>query len=178
MLRQDSAQVCAGVGRVTDCPAAMVASSVNEIRNNRPSFFKKIMSTSRAIEDPKYKPGQVWSYRHRYGEEGSTFTVLKVEDIESQGKHWETIIHIRVDNVSIKLKDGSVRTVIPHIPLPRKSVEESAIELLDPGSNKPNFNSSTWLTNLRDNEGGIITVSVAKALDIIEEALKRNPKAW
>ncbi len=152
---------------------------MNEIRNNKPSLFlKEIMSTSHVIEDPKYKPGQVWSYRHRYGEEGSTFTILKVEEIESQGKHWKIIIHIRVDNVSIKLKDGSVRTVIHHIPLPRESIEESVIELLDPDSNKPNFDSGTWLTNLSNAEGGILTVPVAKALEIIEGALNRNPKAW
>ncbi len=130
------------------------------------------------IEDPKFKPGQVWSYRHRHGDEGSTFTILTVEEIEVQGKHWKTIVHIRVDKLSIKLIDGSIRTSIPHISLPRESIEKSVIELLDPNDSNPNFNSITWFNSLRDGEGGFITAPVDKALDIIEEALNRNPRAW
>jgi hypothetical protein len=136
------------------------------------------MSTSRVIDDPKFKPGQVWRYHHRHGEDGSTLTILQVEDIESQGKLWKTIVHIRVDNIFIKLRDDTIRTSIPHIPLPRESIEESVIELIDLSSNSPSFNSIAWLDLLRDGEGGIITTPVAKTLDFIEEDLNRNPKSW
>jgi hypothetical protein len=136
------------------------------------------MTTFHTIDDPKYKPGQVWSYYHRQGEDESRLTILKVEEIRIQGRPWKTIVHIRVDNISIKSADGTIRQTIPHIPLPRESIEKSAIALIEEGDGTLNFDSISWQDNVRNGEGGIFTTSVAGVLDEIAEALSRNPKAW
>jgi hypothetical protein len=136
------------------------------------------MATLHTIDDPKYKPGQVWSYHHRQGEDKSRLTILKVEEMRIQGRLWETIVHISVDNISINSADGTIRTNIPHIPFPRESIEQSTIAVLEQGDGTLNFDSVAWRDNVRDGDGGIFTTSVARALDFIAEALSRNPKSW
>ncbi len=47
-------------------------------------------------EPVAYKPGQVWKYHTRPGEEGSTITILKVESLPKIG----TVVHVRVEDLS------------------------------------------------------------------------------
>jgi hypothetical protein len=46
-------------------------------------------------EPVAYKPGQVWKYHTRPGEEDSTITILKVESLPKIG----TVVHVRVENL-------------------------------------------------------------------------------
>jgi hypothetical protein len=53
--------------------------------------------TLRDFEDGKYRVGEVWNYATRPGDEGSTFTVLKVESSSQLG----VIVQISVDGFRV-----------------------------------------------------------------------------
>jgi hypothetical protein len=53
--------------------------------------------TPTSAEDPKFKPGQVWSYKTRPGEERSTITILRVESSPKLGM----IVHIEGVNLFV-----------------------------------------------------------------------------
>ena len=53
--------------------------------------------TLKEVQDAKYKPGQVWSYKTRPNEQKSTVTILRVDET-AQAKR---IVHIRVEHVQL-----------------------------------------------------------------------------
>ena len=55
--------------------------------------------------DAEFHEGQVWSYKPRAGESGSTITVLRVENVGKIG----VVIRVRIDGI----RSGTAR-VVPH----------------------------------------------------------------
>jgi hypothetical protein len=117
------------------------------------------------IADPKYKPGQVWRYKTRPGEDSSTVTVLR---IESSGD--KTIVHIRVDNIHLRnCLGGPEPDKFEHMPFAREALDQSVSKLLK-SVDVPEYKEgyTEWRNAWEAGKAGFYTVSVAKALDVAQ----------
>ena len=118
-----------------------------------------------AATDPKFSPGQVWSYRTRKGEESSTITVLRVETFPKVG----VIVHVRIDGITVKnCSGGPSPTSIAHAPISREALDRSVTKLLEQRRALPDYmhGYNEW----RQACGGVYTISVADVLKADEEA--------
>ncbi len=68
-----------------------------------------------------FLPGQVWQYITRKGEEGSTLTVLKIDELEN-----DAIIHVRIDKINIGDKD----CYIEHLAFSASAIEASVTDFI------------------------------------------------
>ena len=118
-----------------------------------------------AATDPKFSPGQVWSYRTRRGEESSSITVLRVESIPKVG----VIVHVRIEGIRLNnCSDGPSPTSIGHAPISREALDRSVTKLLEQRRPLPDFERgyNEW----RQACGGVYTISVADVVKADEEA--------
>ena len=117
-----------------------------------------------AATDPKFSPGQVWSYRTRKGEESSTITVLRVESLPKVG----VIVHVRISGIHLRsCSGGSSLTDIGHTPISREALDRSVTKLLEQGRALPDYEEgyNEW----RQACGGVYTISVADVVKADEE---------
>jgi hypothetical protein len=115
--------------------------------------------------DPKYKPGQVWSYKTRPGEENSTLAVLRIESAGGR-----TIVHIGVDNIRLRnCLGGPEPDKLEHMPFARGALDQSVSKLLK-SVEVPDYKEgyTEWRNAWEAGKAGFYTVSVAKALDVAQ----------
>jgi hypothetical protein len=115
--------------------------------------------------DPKFSPGQLWSYRTREGEESSTVTVLRVETLAKIG----VIVHVRIEGIHLKnCSGGASPTSIGHAPMSREALDRSVTKLLEERRALPHYQEgyNEW----RQACGGVYTISVADVIKADEEA--------
>jgi hypothetical protein len=118
-------------------------------------------ATPRSIVDSTYRPGQIWSYKTRPGEEPSTVTILRVETLPKVG----IIVHVRIDGVRFKnCTGGPAPNTIEHAPFTKIAMDKSVTHQLQIASELPDFETgySDWLAHC----GGVYTVSVAEMVDV------------
>lgn len=113
----------------------------------------------------RFAAGQRWAYQTRAGEESSTLTILKVEDLPKLGP----IVHIAVDGLKLKTT-GGVQTRIGHMPFSRAALDGSVTRLLAEKVALPDFAEgySSW----KEAHGGVFTISVAAAIDSVATAAR------
>jgi hypothetical protein len=120
------------------------------------------------MKDSKFRPGQVWQYKTRLQEEGSTLTILKVESSPKMG----TIIHIRVEKIRLRnCTGGPEPDKFEHMPFTREAIEHSVTKLLKENS-VPDFHAGydEW----RNACGGVYTITVAEAIQVGEVTFRKN----
>lgn len=119
----------------------------------------------------KYKPGQVWSYKTRPGEESSRLTILEVETHAKAG----ILVHVRVSNVKIKKPDGQI-DVIEHLPCAAESLDQSEVELVDENVEVPDFAEGykLWKEAFDKGQAGVFAVPIAKSIEVMEQILTDN----
>jgi hypothetical protein len=120
------------------------------------------------VKDSKFRPGQVWQYKTRPGEEDSTITILKIETLPKLG----TIVHIRVEKIRLKnCTGGPEPDKFEHMPFARDAIERSVTKLVR--ENKvPDF--SDGYAQWRNACGGVYTISVAEAIGVSEENFSKS----
>ncbi|KAA6462900.1 hypothetical protein DYQ86_06060 [Acidobacteria bacterium AB60] len=119
------------------------------------------------VDDPTYKPGQVWSYKNRPGEDASTITILKVETTSKMG----TIVHVRIDKFNLEnCKGNKGDSSMDHAPFSRVAINKSVVKLLRTEKDVPDFSEgyNDWLSHC----GGIYTMPVAEALTLTNKTMK------
>ena len=119
------------------------------------------------VDDPTYKPGQVWSYKNRPGEDDSTITILKVESTPKFG----TIVHVQIQKWRLQnCKGNTGDSTMDHAPFSKAAIEKSVVKLLRTEKDVPDFSEgyNDWLSHC----GGIYTMSVADALTITNKRMK------
>lgn len=129
-------------------------------------FWSKKGAELREVNDDKFKPGQVWSCKTREGEEGSTLTILRVEEYSEKKR----IVHVRVDNIHLKnCHGGPAPETLEHMPFSRESLDESVTKSLRTGS-IPDFRDgySEWRAGWDAGKAGFYTITVARALDVAQ----------
>jgi hypothetical protein len=110
------------------------------------------------------KVGDIWAYKNRPGEDGSTLTILKIESYPKLGK----VVHIRVDGFRmINPVTGNEFNDMPHLPLQAKALERSITHRVGETADVPDFSQgyTTWRAAFDEEKAGVFKISVSKTLD-------------
>jgi hypothetical protein len=111
------------------------------------------------VTDPKFEPGQVWSYKTRPGEEGSTVTILRVEKTPKLG----TIVHVRIEGIHFRnCTGGPLPRLLEHAPFSREALEASVTVKVSSVSKVPDYAAGyqDWLSHC----GGVYTITVDRVV--------------
>jgi hypothetical protein len=139
---------------------------------NAVGFWSKRGAELREVNDDKFKPGQVWSYKTRANEEASALTILRVDEYAANKR----IVHIRVDNVHLKnCTGGPAPETFEHMPFSKESMDESVIKTLRTG-NVPDFHNgySGWRAAWDAGTAGYYAITVAQALDVAQKTFDQS----
>lgn len=120
-----------------------------------------------------YQVGQTWYYRTRPGDEGSTFTVLKVETHPELG----VIVHITVQGIRIKNPQvpNGFSGGISHMPFAEEAIDNSVLNMVSEANPLPDYQEGyeEWRTAFENGSAGIFSITVAEAVDVMENALNQ-----
>ena len=129
----------------------------------------KTCASPEPIKDSKFRPGQVWIYKNRVGEEKSFLTILTVESLPQLG----TIVHIRVDKIRLwNCTGGPEPDNFQHMPFTREAIERSVTKLQKESSDIPDHQAGydEW----RGACGGVYTITVAEAVSAGEATFRKG----
>jgi len=76
------------------------------------------------VWDPRFSPGQRWSYRNRPEDKGSILTIYKIDDVPGIG----LVVHISVDGISFDPEHRDMR--VESFAIRRDSLDASALNML------------------------------------------------
>lgn len=120
-----------------------------------------------------FKPGQVWTYSTRSGEEGSRIVVCQVETDTKIGE----IVHISVNGLRIKNKHapGGFGSEIGHMPYEGEALRKTVLALESSNGVIPEFESGyqEWKAAFDSGQAGVWTASVSEAIAGMESALNQ-----
>ncbi len=121
-----------------------------------------------------FKPGQVWAYKTRLGEEKSLLTVVKVDSDPRMGN----IVSVYLDGLQLMDTSGNstYRTVIPHMAFAENTLKESVTRLIKAGADLPNYEEGyqAWLSEFNSGGGSVFVVPVSKAIGTEEDLLNKS----
>ena len=127
----------------------------------------------RTAINPTYQVGQVWAYKTRQYETGSTITILKTEMEDQQGN----IIHIQVRGVRMKNPHHKlgITSLISHLPCSEEAIYESVTHVLQQESILPDFDEGyqEWRKAFDAGQAGIWGIPIAKMIDAMESVLNQ-----
>jgi hypothetical protein len=84
---------------------------------------------TRNVWDPRFTPGQKWSYRSRPVDAGSTLTITKIDDVPGIG----VVVHVDVDHVDffdVPPRARGNNTGTQSLAIRRDSLDASVLEML------------------------------------------------
>lgn len=124
-----------------------------------------------AAEDPRFRPGQVWRYRTRPGEERSRLIVCRTDS----GPQFGTFVHVQVEGVELRNPVGSkLSTTVDHVPLAREALDPSVTEIQRTDGTCKNFGVAyeKWRREFLSPRGraGVFTASVAETIELLDKA--------
>ena len=109
----------------------------------------------------------------RRDEKDSYFVIVKIDANEKLGN----IIHIALRNLKIKNPNSpdGFTSGANHLPFSEKSINESAVKLLNEKVELPDFEEgyAMWKEAFNNHRAGIYTVSIAKAVEVMEKGLNQ-----
>ena len=125
-------------------------------------------------EAAQFFTGQVWTYKNRIGEDGSTVLINKVESHPKLGK----IFHVSIFGVKVKNSKlaGGISTDLPHFPVSEETLNKSVVKLIGKKAPNPEYldGYNVWKEAFDNGEAGIFTITLAEIVGVIEESI--NPK--
>lgn len=115
-----------------------------------------------------FRPGQVWAYQTRPGEDSSTVTILRVEEAPKLG----VIVHVAVEGVRVPSPTpGQFVTRLVHLPFAKAAIERSVTRKLRDDAPVPSFDEGyqQWRAAFDTGSGGIFTITIAEAVDVVSQ---------
>src|SRR6266404_426854 len=128
-------------------------------------------TTLQDATDAKFKPGDVWEYTTREGEERSTLTILKVDNSPELG----VIVHIGVEKIKLaNCRGGPSPESVPHMPFARKALDDSVTKKIASNRPLPNFREGyeEWKEAYSKKKAGIYIVGVSSAVGVAEKTYR------
>jgi len=121
-----------------------------------------------------FRPGQVWRYATRPGEEQSRLIVLRVDLEPNLGE----IIHIAITGVRLTPSNDDLApmTAIGHVAVARAALEASRLSLEPENPEVPEFQNDTWRAAFDAGSAGVFSVPVAEIVEAMEATI-RDPKS-
>lgn len=120
-----------------------------------------------------FQVGQVWSYETRAQEPNSRLQILKIDAISST----EKFIHIAVVDLKIATSEvGKFVDRIGHLPMSEEALRKSVVKLVSKKEPLPDFQEgyAMWREAFDAGKAGAFTVSVAEAVQFVEETYRQN----
>jgi hypothetical protein len=120
-----------------------------------------------------FQVGQVWSYETREQEPNSTLQILKIDMISET----EKFIHIAVVDLKIaSSEEGKFVDRIGHLPMSETALRKSVVKLISKNESLPDFHEGygMWREAFDAGKAGVFEVSVAEAVQFVEESYKQN----
>jgi hypothetical protein len=128
---------------------------------------------AQAIE---FKPGQIWAYQTRPGEEASKLYLARID----RGLGSRALFHLYIDGLQLKNPkfSGGVQDHLVHLPISREALEASVTELLQSDAVMPDISEgyALWLLSFEQGQAGVFTIPVAQAIQHIEGAFNAPPQ--
>lgn len=118
----------------------------------------------------RYAAGQVWTYHHRPGEDGSRLTVLRVE---TEPGH-DPFVHVAVGGLAVRAPQAPAGVVreMGHLPFSADAIDRSVLELVETGPEPPAGDGYTaWRAAFDRGEAGVFTVPVGEVIAMLEQSL-------
>lgn len=120
-----------------------------------------------------FAEGQVWFYKTRTGEEGSTVLINKIESDPRLGP----IFHISIAGVKVKnpRSPSGVTTELPHSPVSKKTLDDSVTKLVAKSTPNPQYleGYKEWKSAFDNGGAGIFTIPVQEIVGVIEKAVNQ-----
>lgn len=121
----------------------------------------------------KYRVGQVWKFKPRPGEDGSTLTVVRVESSKDRG----VIVHVSVEGVHIKnpRAPGGFSDTLQHAPFSEEAIARSVTTLVGETKTLPSHEEGyrQWRKAFDAGKAGVFSITVAEAVGFMESAINR-----
>ncbi len=130
-------------------------------------FLPTVMAV--ADDKPEFAPNQEWSYHTRPQDAGSTIVIGLVQDHPKMGR----VVHITVRRVNVRTAQLTM-TEIGHLPISEAALAASVIELK--GVIDAPQSVASGIKEWERAKGGVFTISIAQAVDYVEQALSGTPK--
>jgi hypothetical protein len=123
----------------------------------------------------EFKPGQIWSYQTRAGEEASKLYLARID----RGLGSRAIFHLYLDGLQLKNPKfpGGVQDRLVHLPISREALEASVTQLLQSDAAMPDISEgyALWLLSFEQGQAGVFTIPVSQAIQHIENAFNAPP---
>ncbi len=123
----------------------------------------------------EFKPGQLWSYKTRPGEERSTIQILKTETNPAFGK----VVHINVNGIKIKnpAHPKGFSQGVSHLPLTEAAVRKSVVKLVQENVPIPDYSNQyqAWVKAVNNGKGGVLDLPVSRILNNIQNSILNRP---
>lgn len=122
----------------------------------------------------QFKPGQVWSYKTRPQDKGSTFTVILVE--QARGHE---LVHVRVDGLHLKnpMHAGGFSDSAGHLPMEEEALRACRDQLLREGAVVPQESLGgykQWKQAFDEGHAGAFNIPLADVIDTLERTLNHQ----
>jgi hypothetical protein len=139
----------------------------------RAILFSSLILAMQLASAHDFVQGQVWTYKARPSESGSTLLINLVETDATLGK----IFHVSVRGVKVRNRHApsGITTELPHFPVSQQTLEESVVALTGQEAPNPEYREgyATWRRAFESGNAGIFTISVADIVSVVEEAASR-----
>jgi hypothetical protein len=133
-----------------------------------------LMLCSGCAMTDKYAEGQVWSYKTRDGEQGSTLQINRIEHDPKLGD----IFHISVDGVRLDNPHapGGITARLPHFPVSQQTLDKSCIESTGTAPVNPDYLEGyrAWREAFDAGQAGVFDIPVAEIVDIVESSISQR----
>ena len=119
---------------------------------------------------PGFAPGQMWSIN------SAQPTTTKVVVGRVEPLNGKVAVHVSLIDVPVPsgARNAGALTMVGHMPFEQSALAASVDQLLATGMSPPSGFEAGY-REWQANKGGIFTISVAKAVDIMFDTLKRRP---
>jgi hypothetical protein len=133
----------------------------------RPYLAFVLLLITVAADAANYKAGQVWSYHHRPGDDGSTVLIDRVESVPNLG----TIYHVSVLQIHVKDPTGSIRVVdLPHCPVSSTTLDISLVALIGKRAPYESYMQgyTEWRQAFDAGHAGVYTIPLSEIIATLE----------
>jgi hypothetical protein len=118
-----------------------------------------------------FHAGEVWRYHTRPSEPDSIVIIVRVDEEPESG----TVVHVFVDGLRVRnpRHPEGFSGAISHMPFTESAMAASVTELLGQADALPPFEEGyeSWRSAWDAGEAGVFTITVAEAVEVMEQAI-------
>ena len=127
------------------------------------------MALSAHASPSRYAVGQVWEYKTRSQDAGSTLKIQQIETLAGRN-----VYHISV--IGVHLATPGFGGTLPHLPVSDVTLDASVTRLSASNVPFPSVAVQEGIAAWRKATGGVYTISVFQIIDIVDDMTGRGSK--